>query len=302
MAVVHAALAAAGKIKEPTVLRDVIMQLGSPKAKSLAHEALVEYGETAVESLREMLLDSNVSRDVRLNIPSTLSKITTPTAMNALLDGLNQEDGSVRYRVIIGLEELARRLPDLRIDRRVIEAAIDAEATRYYRRFLTFFVLFGDESVHSTTNGSLLHQALLENMDRERERVLRLLSLIYGPEDMANVCIALRSGSDAKKAQAIEFLDNLLSGDLKRHVFPVFDDATGVARFQQFLVFVGLESLDAKTALLELLKQDDIWLQAATLWEIGLRGLQDFRGELKQYLNSTEPVLQETAALVISRI
>jgi len=302
IAVVRAALAAAGKIKEPTVVRDVIMQLGSPKAKSTAHQALVQYAETAVQSLREMLLDSKVSHDVRLNIPSTLSKITTPTAMNALLDGLNQEDGSVRYRVIIGLEELARRLPDLRIDRRVIEAAIDAEATRYYRRFLTFFVLFGDESVHSTTNGSLLHQALLENMDRERERVLRLLSLIYGPEDMANVCIALRSGSDAKEAQAIEFLDNLLSGDLKRHVFPVFDDATGVARFQQFLVFVGLESLDAKTALLELLKQDDIWLQAATLWEIGLRGLQDFRGELKQYLNSTEPVLQETAALVISRI
>src|SRR5262249_27869779 len=176
-----AALAAAGKIKEPTVVRDVIMQLGSPKAKSTAHQALVQYAETAVQSLREMLLDSKVSHDVRLNIPSTLSKITTPTAMNALLDGLNQEDGSVRYRVIIGLEELARRLPDLRIDRRVIEAAIDAEATRYYRRFLTFFVLFGDESVHSTTNGSLLHQALLENMDRERERVLRLLSLIYGP-------------------------------------------------------------------------------------------------------------------------
>src|SRR5262245_41307528 len=302
MAVVRAALAAAGKIKEPTIVRDVIMQLGSPKAKSTAHQALVQYAETAVQSLREMLLDSKVSHDVRLNIPSTLSKITTPTAMNALLDALNHEDGSVRYRVIIGLEELARRLPDLRIERRVIEAAIDAEATRYYRRFLTFFVLFGDESVDSTKNGSLLHQALLENMDRERERVLRLLSLIYGPEDMTNACIALRSGSDAKKAQAIEFLDNLLSGDLKRHVFPVFDDATGVVRFQQFLVFLGLESLDAKAALQELLKQDDIWLQAATLWEIGLRGLQDFRQEVREYINSKEPVLKETAELVMSRM
>ena len=302
MAVVHAALAAAGKIKEPTVLRDVIMQLGSPKAKSLAHEALVEYGETAVESLREMLLDSNISRDVRLNIPSTLSKIATPTAMNALLNGLTQEDGSLRYRIILGLEELARRLPDLRIDRRVIEAAIDAEATRYYRRFLTFFVLFGDESVDSTKNGSLLRQALLENMERERERVLRLLSLIYQPQDIGSATVALRSGNQAKQAQAIEFLDNLLTGDIKRHVFPLFDDAPWIERFQQFLAFVGLKSFDAETALHGLLKQDDVWLKAATLWEIGLRGLQDFRGELKQYLNSTEPVLQETAALVISRI
>ena len=35
-------------------------------------------------------------------------------------------------------------------------------------------------------NGSLLHQALLENMEREKERVLRLLSLIYRPEDIGS--------------------------------------------------------------------------------------------------------------------
>jgi ATP:ADP antiporter, AAA family len=302
MAVVHAALAAAGKIKEPTVLRDVIMQLGSPKAKSSAHEALVQYSETAVQSLREVLLDSNVSRDVRLNIPSTLSKIATSTAMNALLNGLTQEDGSLRYRIILGLEEIARRLPNVPIDRRVIEAAIDAEATRYYRRFLTFFVLFGDESVDSTKNGSLLRQALLENMERERERVLRLLSLIYQPQDIGSATVALRSGNQAKQAQAIEFLDNLLTGDIKRHVFPLFDDAPGIERFQQFLAFVGLKSFDAETALHGLLKQDDVWLKAAALWEIGLRRLPDFRDELQHYVNSKDAVLKETAALVISRI
>ena len=302
MAVVHAALAAAGKIKEPTVLRDVIMQLGSPKAKSTAHEALVQYSETAVQSLREMLLDPNVSRDVRLNIPSTLSKIATSTAMNALLNGLTQEDGSLRYRIILGLEEIARRLPNVPIDRRVIEAAIDAEATRYYRRFLTFFVLFGDESVDSTKNGSLLRQALLENMERERERVLRLLSLIYPPADIGSATAGLRSGSPAKQAQAIEFLDNLLTGDVKRHVFPLFDDAPAAERFQKFLALLGLRSFDRETALQELLKQDDVWVKAATFWEIGLRGLRDFRGELQQYLNSKDPVLKETAALVMSRI
>ena len=302
MAVVRAALAAAGKINEPTVLRDVILQLGCPKTKTAAHQALVEYGEIAVETLRGLLLDPNISRDVRLNIPSTLSKIVSPAAMNALLNGLKQEDGSLRYRVIIGLEELARRLPDLRIEPGVIETAIDAEAGRYYRRFLTFFVLFGDVSDGSTKNGSLLHQALLENMDRERERVLRLLSLIYRPQDIGNASIALRSGSQIKQAQAIEFLDNLLTGDIKRHVFPLFDDAPGAARFQQFLALLGLKSFDSETALHELLKQDDVWLKAATLWEIGLRRLPDFHDELQHYINSKDAVLKETAELVISRM
>ena len=89
---------------------------------------------------------------------------------------------------------------------------------------------------------------------------------------------------------------------IKRHVFPLFDDAPGAEHFQQFLAFLGLKSFDVETALQELLKQDDVWLQAAALWEIGLRGFQDFREELRRYINSNVPVLKETAELVMSRM
>jgi len=300
--VIREALAAAGKRKEPTLLGDIIMRLCCPKTKSWARQALIEYGEVAVETLREALLDSNTSRDIRLSIPRTLSKIESPDAMGALLSGLNQEDGSLRYKIILGLEEMARHLRNLPIDRHVIKMAIVSEARRYYRRFLTFFGLFGDGNDRSMNDGWLLHQALLENMEREKERVLRLLSLIYPPEDIGNATAALHSGSRAKQAQAIEFLDNLLTGDVKRHVFPLFDDAPAAERFQKFLAILGLRSFDRETALQELLKQDDVWVKAATFWEIGLRGLREFRGELQQYLNSKDPVLKETAALVMSRI
>jgi AAA family ATP:ADP antiporter len=300
--VIREALAAAGKRKEPTLLRDIIMRLCGPKTKSWARQALIEYGGAAVETLREALLDSNISRDIRLSIPRTLSKIASPDAMDALLSGLNQDDGSLRYKIILGLEEIARRLPNLRIDRPIIEMAIVSEARRYYRRFLTFFGLFGDGNDRPVNDGGLLRQTLLENMEREKERVLRLLSLIYPPEDIGTATAALRSDSPAKQAQAIEFLDNLLTGDVKRHVFPLFDDAPGTERFEKFLALLGLTSFDGETALQELLKQDDVWLKAATIWEIGLRGFRDFRGELQQYLNSKEPVLKETAELVMSRI
>jgi AAA family ATP:ADP antiporter len=300
--VIREALAAAGKRKEPTLLRDVITRLCCPNTKSWARQALIEYGAVAVETLRVALLDPNISRDIRLGIPRTLSKITSPAAMDALLSGLNQDDGSLRYKIILGLEEIARRLPNLPIDRHVIEKAIVAEARRYYRRFLICFALFGDRNDRSVNHGELLHQALVENMEREKERVLRLLSLIYPPEDIGSATSAMRSGSPAKQAQAIEFLDNLLTGDVKRHVFPLFDDAPATERFERLLALLELRSFDGETALQELLKQDDVWLKAATLWEIGLRGLRDFREELQHYLNSPEPVLKETAALVMSRI
>ena len=300
--VIRESLAAAGKKKYPALLRDVITRLSDPKTKSWARQALIEYGEVAVETLTEALQDSNVSRDIRLGIPRTLSKIASPGAMNALLSGLNQEDGSLRYKIILGLEEIARRLPNLPLDRHFIEAAIVSEATRYYRRFLTLFALFGDGDDRSMNDGWLLHQALIENMEREKERVLRLLSLIYPAEDIESATAGLHSGNRVNQAQAIELLDNLLTGDVKHHVFPLFDDAPGAERFDKFLALLGLRGFDGTTALQELLKQDDIWLKMATLWEIGLRGLRDFRGELQHYLNSPEPVLKETAALAMSRI
>src|SRR5919106_3853381 len=300
--VIQEALAAAGKTKDPTLLRDVIMRLCCPKTKSWARQALIEYGAVAIEALRETLWDPKISRDIRLSIPRTLSKIESPDAMDALLSGLNQEDGSLRYKIILGLEEMGRRFPNLPIDRHVIEIAIVAEARRYYRRFLIFFALFGDDNDRSMNNGWLLQQALLENMEREKERVLRLLSLIYPPEDIVTATAALNSGSAARQSQAIEFLDNLLTGDVKRYVFPLFDDAPATERFETFLGLLGLRSFDRETALQALLKQDDIWLKAAALWEIGLRGLREVRAELQQYLNSKDPVLKETAALVMSRI
>jgi AAA family ATP:ADP antiporter len=300
--VIREALAAAGKRKEPALLRDVITRLSCPKTKRWARQALIEYGEIAVETLSEALLDSNISRDIRLGIPRTLSKIASPAAMDALLSGFNQEDGSLRYKIILGLEEMARRLPNLPIDRHVVETAIVAEARRYYRRFLTLFALFGDGNDRSMSDGWLLHQALIENMEREKERVLRLLSLIYPPEDIGSATAGLHSANRANQAQAIELLDNLLTGDVKRHVFPLFDDAPGVERFEKFLALLGLRRFDGTTALQELLKQDDMWLKAATIWEISLRGLRDFRGELQHYLNSPESVLKETAELAMSRI
>jgi len=302
ISVIQEALAAAGTTKDPTLLRDVIMRLCCPKTKSWARQALIEYGAVAIEALRASLWDPKISRDIRLSIPRTLSKIESSDAMDALLNGLNQEDGSLRYKIILGLEELSRRFPSLRVDSHVIETSIILEARRYYRRFLIFFALFGDDNDRLMNNGWLLHQALVENMEREKERVLRLLSLIYSPADIESATAALQSGNPVKQAQAIEFLDNLLAGDIKRYVFPLFDDAPAGERFETFLGLLGLRGFDGVTALQELLKHDDVWLKAATIWEIGLRGLRDFQTELRRYLNSTQPVLKETAELVMSRI
>ena len=160
------------------------MRLGSKHTKAGAREALIEYGEIAVKGLRNALFDSRVSRDIRLNIPRTLSKIHSQSAMNALLGGLLEEDRSIRFQVILALEEMARRFTDLKVDREIIESAIISDVMLYSRRFAIFFRSFwhGQETVVGPA--SLLRQALTDSMERVRERVIWLLSLIYPAKDI----------------------------------------------------------------------------------------------------------------------
>ncbi len=136
--VIHEAMAAAGKGKYSGVVADIILRLGSNATKAAAREALIRYGEIAVKELRSALFDSRVSRDIRLNIPRTLSKIHSQAAMNALLGGLLEEDRSIRFQAILAFEQMARRFSDLKLDREIVESAIVSDVMLYSREVRIF--------------------------------------------------------------------------------------------------------------------------------------------------------------------
>jgi hypothetical protein len=63
-----------------------------------------------------------------------------------------------------------------------------------------------------------------------------------------------------------------------------------------------VSTIDTESALRALLEQSDIWLTAATVWEIGIRGLTGFRDKIAELLNSDHAVLRETAGKVMHRM
>lgn len=300
-AVVREALASAAKGKYAGLVAETIAQLRNHETKSAARQALAQYGEIAVQPLRNALFDHRIARDLRLDIPRTLSKIHSQSAMNAVLAGLLEEDRSLRFQSILALEEMARRFPGLRVDRQIIESAMVSDAMLYAQRFAIFFVLFADVEQSSIGRPSLLRQALVESMERVRVRIIWLLSLIYPSKDIRGIWGALNSADAAKHAYAVELLDNLLTGNVKRYIFPLYGDTLEPKRFSLSLHFLGWASLDVTTALGMLFEQSDMWLTAATLWEIGIRGLPGFHDKIAKYLHSENDVLRETAELVMHR-
>jgi hypothetical protein len=139
-------------------------------------------------------------------------------------------------------------------------------------------------------------------MERVKERVMWLLSLIYPAKDIRRFWAASNSGEPNRRAHAIEFLDNLLTGEIKSYVFLLYGDAPQAQRFRGSLDVLGMDTIDTESALRALLEQDDIWLRAAGVWEIGIRGLTRFRDKIAKLLNSENVVLREAAELVFHRI
>jgi hypothetical protein len=222
--------------------------------------------------------------------------------MNALLGGLLEENRSIRFKVILALEEMARRFADLKVDREIIENAILSDALLYFRRFVIFLALFSDPKKSARYQDSLLYHALTESMKRVNERVIWLLSLIYPAKDVRRAWSGLNSPDPRQRAHALELLDNLLAKDIKTYVFPLYSDAHPDQRLRVATDSLGIKSIDSDAALWALLAQDDRWLKAATVWEIGIRKTPGFRDFLLELASSNDSLLRETASIISRRL
>lgn len=300
--VIREAMLAAARGKYPGIIQDVIARLGSRITKGAAREALAQYGEMAVRGLRNTLFDDRVERDIRINAAGALSKIQAQSAMNALMGGLLEEDRVLRFQVILAIKEMSRRFVELKIDREIVESAILSDARLYCHRLAMFFPLFGAEEKFSDIDDSLLYHALRESMDRVVERITWLLGLIYPDQDIGRAWSGLKSPDPRQRAHAIELLDNLLSGDLKKYVFPIFSDGQPDQRLRAALNALGISAMDTDAALRGLLAQNDRWLIAATIWEIGIRKLGRWVHAIAGLTGSDDPLLRETASHVVEGV
>jgi len=297
--VIREAMLAAARGKYPDIVQDVIPRLAGHATKGVAREALAQYGEMAVKGLRNTLFDDRIELAIRLNVPETLSKIPTQSAMNALMGGLLEEDPVLRFKVIQAVAEMARRFVDLKIDREIVESAILSDARLYCYRLVMFFPLFGAGEKSSEFGDSLLYHALRESMDRVVQRIAWLLGLIYPDKDIRRAWTGLNSADPRQRAHATEFLDNLLVKDVKKYVFPLLSDGEPDQRLHAALNALGIGAMDGDAALRALLAQGDRWLKAATVWEIGIRKIDHLLPAIAGLASSDDALLRETAGRVV---
>ena len=71
-------------------------------------------------------------------------------------------------------------------------------------------------------------QGLHRSMEQELERIFRLMALLFRGSALHDAYVGLRSTNSAMRANALEFLDNVLVPDLRKVLVPLLDNQVSV--------------------------------------------------------------------------
>ena len=254
--------------------------------KSAARGVLVGYGPEILGTLEYVLHDEDEDIWVRRNIPSTLAKIPTQQSVDLLIGALGTADGYLRYKAVRALGRLRREHPELVIPGTAIEPHVVRETNRYFNYLSLHYNLVHKDPVAKDT---LLARALQEKLRRTVDRMYRLLALLYPWKDIAAARWALEHGESRGRAGALEYLDNLLTGTIRKRVLPVLEEMPLDEKVRRGNLTLKSRVRDAEDSLAQLIHDDDQVIAATAVHFVQSRRLWALADDLEYALAHRDP-------------
>ena len=296
--VARQAIRAAQHLVRENFAPDLILALGRPELAEDAADAIARLGDTVVPTVSDALRTEEISVEVRRELPSVLLRIGTAEAEQALVSSLLESDGTVRHRVIASLNKLRAVRPDIRIDPSVLELLLAAEIAGHYRSYQ----VLGPLEVQFKRQDAVI-DALRHSMEQELERIFRLMALLLPQAGLHDAYVGVRSSNPTVRANALEFLDNVLKPELRQVLVPLLDSHVTVQEridLANRLVGAPLETSDQ--AIATLLASDDPWLRSCAIQAVGTLQLRSLAPELKRYEDAADPLVREAVVAARARL
>ena len=260
----------------------LISFLGDRRRKASARETLIGYGEPVVDRLKQVLDDPGEDVWVRRHVPATLARIPCQASMDVVMGLLGAGDHFLRFKALSAAEKLRREHPALTLDPAPVERLALADGRACCRRLDQHHALFERGGL---PQDAVLARALREKTNRAVDRIYRLLSLIYGSDDVAAARWAIERGGDARaRAAALEYLDNVLAGPLRGALLPVLEPLPVDEKIRHVRTVLKTAPRDAEETLAELFDDDDPVLAAAAIHLAGERSVWTLRDRIEQVL------------------
>lgn len=296
--VARQAIRSARALADPQLVPALIAALGRGDLTDEASGALAAFGESVLPDLEEALRDPAAPPDVRREVPSVLVRIGTERAEHILIEALLEADVTLRHRVVASLNKLRSRHPEIGIDPHVIELLLAAEIAGHYRSYQ----ILGPLRAQLKDDDPVL-EALRHSMEQEIERIFRVMALLLPEQGLHDAYVGLRSSNPVIRANALEFLDNVLKPELRQVLVPLLDSQVSIEeRIAVADRLVGAPLDSAEQAIGTLLASEDSWMRSCAVYAVGALQLHGLEPELRRFEQSDDPMVRESVTAARRRL
>lgn len=290
--VARAAISAAGRLRKRMFVGRIIERLSDSDLAPGAIKALTEFGDRIVGTLRDSLVDSTVPIEIRREIPEVLQGIGSSGAQAALTESVLDGDVVLRYRSIAALNKLGQSHPERRVGRRIIESVLGAEIMGHYRSYQVLGTL-----AHSLRDADPVRQGIEESLEKELERIFRLLKMLYPENDLHSAYVGLQSPDMVVHDNALEFVDSVLPPHIRGVLIPLIDRDVPLERRIEIADRLLGSPLGGREEAVEVLAtSQDPWLRSCAAYAIGELKLVKFANVLDRWTTDPDPLLRAAAS------
>jgi len=288
-----------GQLKAVDEVFWLLEQLARPPLRVSARLGLAQMGPNILDLLGQKLEDASTRIEIRRHIPRVIGAIRDQKSVEILMARMDLSPAELVYWIIKALSKLRASAPELDFSQERVDISLMQEIQAYYGLMQIADVFQG---VPERGSWMLLNKAIKEHQDSVIERLFRLMGLLYAPQDMYHAYLGVVSSEKNTRAQALEFLENVLAHETKEHILSILDPdlRTKAHAMSQDLLGDTIASVD--DGLAHLINGSSLWLKACAI-----NCVDEARSHRIQKLVQTNAshhisLISETAGLVVRRL
>lgn len=304
--VVKTAIIAAGNSMYPGFVQDIVAFLPNKIYRNIAIDALHNYGTNMISELTSIVKNRTVSTEICRFIPMVLRTFHTQEAVRSLFKLMDDADLGIRLESIRALSDLRRSSPDLKFNKYKVVSFIFEECKLHHKTLSAMhtqiiisyrnrFKSRKEISEGEREARTSLLELLERRLDAGLERIFKLLGLRYQQKDVEIAYEGLRSSKQEAQTNAIEFLDNLLSGELKRTLLPIIEETALDFSSEEVLQKIRHKVPSEMECFKLLLEGNDLKVKLAVLYLIKQQKDEKYFHIVEKYIDSEDLKLRTFA-------
>lgn len=303
---VRTAIKAIGTTHELGLTTHLISLLDQKKYRPTIIEAFKEMGIQVLPLLRKSIQERLYPLSVIRFIPMAIQSFYSKEAVHHLLLVLTDKDLTVRLEVVRALSAIRSTHPHLKFNRYKVVSVIFDECRLHHQTLSAMhtqiIISYRNRNKSRKEIGDAERDArtsLLELLERRLEsgleRIFKLLGLRYQQKDVAIAYEGLLSHKQEAQLNAIEFLDNLLTGELKRKLLPIIEDSALDISSEEELQKIKHKIPTELECFKLLLQGNDLKVKLAVLFLITQQKEPRYLTIVEKYINDLDPKIKSFA-------